>query len=378
LSSSGRENVGWMAIGFGEHMSGVPMVIMWPNADGSVTLSQREALGHTIPNVVESPARVATLSDTLTSVSGGHGKTRFAFSMPSTGETTQDIIYAYSTTNPKSSSPHADIIRHIEHGRYQLSLQPATTSSPSTASEDTQLDTNVPLTSFRKYVIVHAIFCVIGFLVFLPAGALFARYARAFTNEWFGVHLGLQLGFSAPVIVAGMVFGFAAVNKGEGSHFDDRHKKCGLALFILYIAQCALGLLIHWCKSAYRTRRPPHNYLHAVVGLFILALSFYQVRLGYAYEWSMVGMGLLSPSVNRAWMFWVVVMPFAYAIGLALLRRQYHLEERQRSQEFGWFDVSSKIAVPAFTEIIGIPGVSFSRWNSDRDVTDDEVGFSDE
>ena len=43
-------------------------------------------------------------------------------------------------------------------------------------------------------IIAHAIFCVVGFLFFLPAGALFARYLRTFVPGpiWFKTHAIFQ------------------------------------------------------------------------------------------------------------------------------------------------------------------------------------------
>lgn len=49
-------------------MSGSPMVIMWSNSDGNITLSQRSAGGEYQPVVDNSPPRVATLSADLSSV----------------------------------------------------------------------------------------------------------------------------------------------------------------------------------------------------------------------------------------------------------------------------------------------------------------------
>jgi Cytochrome domain of cellobiose dehydrogenase len=49
-------------------MTGSAMVIMWPNTDGSVTLSQRAATGHIMPTVVANPPRVATKYLQLSSV----------------------------------------------------------------------------------------------------------------------------------------------------------------------------------------------------------------------------------------------------------------------------------------------------------------------
>lgn len=49
-------------------MARTPMVIMWANADGSITLSQRQAAGEIEPTVVASPPRVATLQSSLSEV----------------------------------------------------------------------------------------------------------------------------------------------------------------------------------------------------------------------------------------------------------------------------------------------------------------------
>ena len=55
--------------GFGSQMVNTPMVILWPNSDGSVTLSQRSASGRFMPTVVSSPPRVASLQNSLVDVS---------------------------------------------------------------------------------------------------------------------------------------------------------------------------------------------------------------------------------------------------------------------------------------------------------------------
>jgi hypothetical protein len=90
LQSSGSQKLGWMAMyassyfcgitlvqpliisflsrGFGKTMANSPMVIMWPNSDGSITLSQRMSSAEVMPTVVSSPPRLATLSTSLSSV----------------------------------------------------------------------------------------------------------------------------------------------------------------------------------------------------------------------------------------------------------------------------------------------------------------------
>lgn len=59
----------------------------------------------------------------------------------------------------------------------------------------------------------------------------------------------------------------------------------GKVLLVLYILQCSLGAFIHFVKIRFRFGRPPQNYAHAVLGLAIVGLSLYQIRLGYSVEW---------------------------------------------------------------------------------------------
>ena len=65
------------------------------------------------------------------------------------------------------------------------------------------------------------------------------------------------------------------------NHFDNpRFQKIGITLLILYCIQLLLGAVIHFLKmppSILGGHRPPQNYFHAVLGLVIIALAFYQV-----------------------------------------------------------------------------------------------------
>jgi hypothetical protein len=62
--------------------------------------------------------------------------------------------------------------------------------------------------------------------------------------------------------------------------FEDPHQKIGLSLFIMYIIQVIIGIFVHYVKvpTLGRGRRPVQNYLHALLGLAIMALAAYQVR----------------------------------------------------------------------------------------------------
>ncbi|EEB95651.1 hypothetical protein MPER_05340, partial [Moniliophthora perniciosa FA553] len=72
-----------------------PMVVLWPNSDGTITLSQREADAYTEPKVVQDPDRVASLVQGSSSVASGNIK--FTFTIPT-------IIWAWGEVNPGSSN----------------------------------------------------------------------------------------------------------------------------------------------------------------------------------------------------------------------------------------------------------------------------------
>ncbi len=120
---------------------------------------------------------------------------------------------------------------------------------------------------------------------------------------------------------------------------------------MLYFVQCGLGAVIHWFKpKGGAGRRPPQNYLHAVLGLLIIGLGFYQVRTGYHVEWpETTGRDPLPNGVNIVFWIWVAVsyflsfayltlsnndwqiVPVLYVAGLLLfLRKQYRQEAEAR------------------------------------------------
>lgn len=334
LSSLGSEQAGWMAIGFGTQMANTPMVIMWMNSDGTVTLSQRKAPSEVMPTVDSNPARTASLDNELSVLSSS--KPSFAFTIPSNSDTTQSLIYAFGTTNPGSSSVSATLRQHSDYGAIQLDLTKDLSSSTGTGtgtgtgSSPSTGVVGIPLLPYQKMIIAHAIFCAVGFLLFLPAGALLARYLRTFIpgKVWFNGHAILQFFIAGPTIFIGIMLGIAAVANAGAVHLDDDHKRWGIGIFVLYIVQCLLGAFIHYVKKKDRIRRPPQNYFHAIFGILIIALALYQVRSGYNSEWPMTtGRGSLPPGVDVVFWVWVILLPVLYGLGLVLLPRQYRQEK---------------------------------------------------
>ncbi|KAI0743640.1 hypothetical protein C8Q80DRAFT_853198 [Daedaleopsis nitida] len=192
----------------------------------------------------------------------------------------------------------------------------------------------IPLLPFEKYIIAHAIFCVIGFLGLLPLGALLARYSRTFTPRWFTAHWIVQFAIAGPVIIIGVSLGFHAVVLAQSGGANDVHKQWGVAIFVLYLAQLAFGASIHFRKpkqwASGQGRRPFQNYFHAVTGLLIIALAMFQVRTGFRSEWPVqTGRGPISNGANVFWYIWIILLVIAYFAGVVLLLRRQLMQERQ-------------------------------------------------
>ncbi|KAE9385519.1 hypothetical protein BT96DRAFT_868385 [Gymnopus androsaceus JB14] len=329
LSGTGIMAPGWMGVGFGSQMADSPMVILWSNSDGTITLSQRQAPAEVMPTVVSNPPRTATLLNNVSTASGS--SPQFVFSIPSESTVTVPTIWAFGSINPGSSSPSATLQMHLESiaANFDLSKDFNGTTGSTVAASSTAL---LP---FQRLVIAHGILLTIGFLVFLPSGVLLARYLRTFSAKWFTGHWIVQVMISGPVIIIGFALGIRAVVETGAPPLSDNHMKWGVAIFVLYIFQCSLGAFIHWVKFDIRVMgRPPQNYFHALLGLFIIGIALYQVRTGYRSEWPKIGRGALGVSTDDVWYTWVVILPVFYIIGLAFLPKQLRQEKSQRKTKF--------------------------------------------
>ena len=190
-------------------MANTPMVIMWPNSDGTITLSQRKATGEVMPLVDSSPPRIATAQASLSTTSGSNPK--LVFTIPQDSSVGNTIIWAYGSTNPGSSAEDATLVQHLNSGPMAFNLantlsssdrdptDPAVStlsggSTSGSGSGSGSGSTMVPLLPYQKMLIAHGVLCTIGFLFLLPAGALLARYLRSFSNTWFKGHWVIQVG----------------------------------------------------------------------------------------------------------------------------------------------------------------------------------------
>lgn len=307
-------------------MTGSPMVIMWPNADGTITVSQRQAPSEVMPTPVANPPRVATVATSLSTLTGSQPKLVFTIDTDTSAQ--QSHIWAFGNVKPDEAAD-STLQQHLDSGPFNLDLtkavDPSLTPSPLPVGAS-----HIPLMPYQKTIIAHAVLVTVGFLFLLPIGALLARYIRTVSPKWFVGHWVIQAGLGGPVILVGIILAFVAVNQ-QGVYVPSTHKTLGRALLGIYLGQCFLGAFIHYVKIPFRFGRPPQNYAHAVLGLTMVALALYQVRLGYREEWpNMTGRGSVGSGVNTLWIVWTVLLPVLYFGGLAFLPRQLRQERASK------------------------------------------------
>lgn len=116
------------------------------------------------------------------------------------------------STNPGSSAVDARLIQHVDNGVIRIDLSKSISSSGTTSSSDgsgessaTPVSTSSldnPFLPYQKIIIAHAVMCGLGFLIFLPIGALLARYMRTFVAGpiWFRSHAILQFAIGKTTI----------------------------------------------------------------------------------------------------------------------------------------------------------------------------------
>ncbi|KAJ3767487.1 hypothetical protein FB446DRAFT_327410 [Lentinula raphanica] len=389
-----QDRMGWLALGFGRHMAGTDMVVMWRNEDDSLTISHRHGYDHTEPQVVEDPPRTAFLpmlqptvwssklnpANTLT-FSIPLDKSQWVFK-PEKNGTFENLIWAYGMTRPATSDPHTSIYGHYAAGMLLLNLEkelPGTppddptindddTTSTAPSHQDTQTAFEDPYTTHELIVLCHGVIASIGMLVLLPAGALVARWTRTYSDKWFKIHKFLNYSIGLPVILAGWALGPFAVFDARASHFMDAHQISGVFVLIVYLVQLSLGRYIHARKGLpNRATHAPSNILHVVLGLVVIGAAFLQVRSGMN-EWEHHTGEKVSHWCHILWKVWIIALPVLYLLGLSLLKRQFYQESH---------GLNPSSAPKHYVALSPDEGHRSMLFNADADLDSPDYGFPD-
>jgi len=332
MQSTGAQQLGWMAMGFGTSMVGSPMVIMWANSDQTFSLSQRQAREKSLPSVDPNPVRRANVSVDLSSWSGNQPK--LAFRIPMGADVQPKVVWAFGTDVPTSAVPEQATFRqHTSHGLLSFDLSKSTRVSalespaPNSGNDTGGRPQTQPASRRDMIVLAHGVVCAIAYLVVMPAGALLARYYRTLSPAWFKGHWIVQFAIASPIVFIGVVLAITISRMGGKW---GTHAQVGVLLFVLYGTQCLFGGVIHFVKPENATRRPVQNYAHAILGITIIVVAFYQVRTGYKVEWPNATGRQAPVAIDILWHSWVVCILLSYLGGLAFLKKQFAQERQAR------------------------------------------------
>ncbi|KZV73529.1 hypothetical protein PENSPDRAFT_290740 [Peniophora sp. CONT] len=330
LTSQGTLPVGWMGIGFGHTMGDSEMVVMWPNQDGSYTISQRRAPYEIEPRPDDSPHAQATLLTESSFVDQmDDSLVTLSFSLPLSEveladekeHQQKDIIWAYSIKHPEPE-PDAHIAFHDRWGRAKLTLShdlppsqslPGDSSTPVIADDELN-GTPLQSESHQRALVAHGILCMAALLLFTPVATVIARWRP----ESLGAYAVLQVACAGATLLLGLV---AAV-RAAPTHLDDAHKRVGVLLALLYVGQSALGMYVSRAPNPMKGA----GIASVVAGMAVVALALYQTRTGLMGEWvAVTGTGSL-PALQAMWWIALFAAPGACIGSLFLGRtREYYI-----------------------------------------------------
>ncbi|KAK0526268.1 hypothetical protein OC834_004869 [Tilletia horrida] len=179
-----------------------------------------------------------------------------------------------------------------------------------------------------RLFLAHMIIMSIAWMGFVAAGILVGRYGRTlFTSKWFPIHRGIQV--SAVILITiGFALGVSAVHHSGSSHFDNVHKRTGLAMFILVWIQAFWGQISHVVRRATGIR--VQNYGHILLGMILFfGLALWQIRTGLE-RW------LWRPPTavgNVFFPIWFAMITLIWLIGLVFLPREIKLNSGKAAEK---------------------------------------------
>ncbi|RHZ51959.1 hypothetical protein Glove_467g17 [Diversispora epigaea] len=262
------KDVGWVGIGIGNGMISAYLIVAWPNKDGTVTLSQRQATSYSELKLTENQNDLI-LDSNMTTTSNSDGKLEIHFkrlikvttnTIPNKG----DFIWAISDSPVDSSDPGATIKVHSKKDVISMNL--------------VEVETSSTLTRYDKLIIAHAIIMFTAWGIAVPGAIFIARFARnSLPKSWFHLHWSIQVFLTTPlVIVAGILSSLAV----KGFRLDDPHKIIGSILFIGLFIQLTIGAIHHKLFDPNRQYVPWWTRLHWWFGRILVVLSIFQIPLG--------------------------------------------------------------------------------------------------
>ncbi|KAJ4359026.1 hypothetical protein N0V95_002562 [Ascochyta clinopodiicola] len=207
----------WVGVGFGRQMENSLMLIMYPDANGdNVTISPRIGRKAGEPVFTEKP-EFEVLDDTR--IEDGmmilHARCSDCRVWPNgfldATSKDQPMIYAFGNAHAlQSSSPSADLQRHVRYGYFTMDMTVATGSGgvplKSNASNGVQVQGELTKDANLK-ALAHAILGCLVLFVAWPLNVLIAGFLR---------NIRIHVGFSIAVVIClGVVYGLGIATSNQ-------------------------------------------------------------------------------------------------------------------------------------------------------------------
>lgn len=304
-------------------------------------MSQRTtSSGHNDPTTsIQAQAAIQNSANTFSNSSGTSWSWSFPLSSsdPTPSSRTSFIWATNQRNSPSSSSSNANIREHTDYGQILLDLTKAYTLPSSGSSGSTTVttpdtvapgsdaqDPSLMMNKYNRMIIAHMVFMILGWLVLAPAAVLLGRWGRTVSPSWFKHHRNIQF-VAAIAVVIGFVVIVIETSWHEGGHFESKHAKVGLAIFIILFAQIALGAFGHRTQRFHALR-----IIHVVLGLIVIAASFWNTLEGLE----------LWPYNTRDWpkyviIAWIAVVAVAYLAGLVMLPKDVRQWKASKQNKLG-------------------------------------------
>ncbi|CAG8460067.1 3013_t:CDS:2 [Paraglomus occultum] len=272
FSVEASADVGWVGVGIGDSMVGAYLMIVWPNSDGSVTISQRKATTHDLPNPTNQQADLS-----LSSSSGIQGNKFVAtFTRPlhvqgsTVSASTKNFIYAVSDQKvPESRYDTSTLQQHLYRGY-------------------------ITLGNNTKLMTAHGIIMFLAWAVIAPTAVFIARFGRQkLPKSWFHLHWSMQTFLTIPLVIIAFVLAYIGRNK----KFDSgvAHQLFGVIIIIALGIQWSIGIIHHKLFDPKRKYIPWWTKLHWWWGRIVITAALVNIPLGlhrYSSLFSKLPLGL--------------------------------------------------------------------------------------
>ncbi|KAJ3024404.1 UNVERIFIED_CONTAM: hypothetical protein HDU68_008193 [Siphonaria sp. JEL0065] len=297
--------IGYAGIGTGGSMAGSSMFISWLSKNGTTVISQRDGLGHTLPQI--SKNLIFTQISPKSPKPASTAAIQFSFTVPisrnfvSTNRPTS-FIFATSDAPPENpSNPGSAFSQHTKYSSFSLDFSSAS-SGNSTSGQDHE-------DGYTKLVLLHAVFMFVAWGVLVPLSIWIARYMKLkWSVGWYRIHVLIMTIGVGCLTIAGLVAVELNIDSSEQRFITSNHGIIGTAIALaIYPLQVILGFVCNRLFKANRIKVSILDQVHWWIGRIVVVLAIVNMYLGLVKY----GAGLWVIGAYWAWILLVIVVAFA-------------------------------------------------------------------